>query len=366
MSPSDDSSGSGGPAEVEAPDGSGERGSLRETLLERLDAAHVGHGDPRARRLLESLVDDAIGLVSDKTGVVDLKLIAAVVDEIRRALAIFQPWQDEAAKITAFGSARTGPEEPVYQLAVEFGRRLREAGLMVITGAGPGIMGAVVEGAGADRSFGVGIRLPFEQKPHESLRDDPKLIEFKYFFTRKLFFLKEAAGVALFPGGFGTLDEGFEVLTLVQTGKAHMVPIVLVDVPGGTYWRAWDDFVRAQLLDRGLISPSDLALYRITDNVDEAVAEITGFYRVFHSMRAIRRTTVVRLQHEVDDAVIETLSSEFADILGSRRIRRSKGLKEERDEPGTLDRPRLALAFDLHGFGRLRMLIDRLNQLGGR
>jgi hypothetical protein len=216
-----------------------------------------------------------------------------------------------------------------------------------------------------DRSFGVGIRLPFEQLPHAPLRGDPKLIEFKYFFTRKLFFLKEASGVALFPGGFGTHDEGFETLTLVQTGKARMLPIVCVDVPGGTYWHQWDAFVRSELLERGLISVDDLALYRITHDVESAVEEITGFYRVFHSMRTIRRTTVLRLNHPVEDAVLETLSAEFGDILGGRPVRRISAMREESDEPETLALARIGLDFNLLRFGRLRMLLNRLNELGG-
>jgi uncharacterized protein (TIGR00730 family) len=235
---------------------------------------------------------------------------------------------------------------------------------MIITGGGPGIMAAVVDGAGADRSFGVGIRLPFEQLAHEPLRGDPKLFEFKYFFTRKLFFLKEASGVAIFPGGLGTHDEGFETLTLVQTGKARMLPIVCVDVPGGTYWHHWDTFVRDELLARGLISTVDTALYKITDDVESAVQEITDFYRVFHSMRTIRKTTVLRLNRPVGDDVLATLSDEFQGILGARPIRRISAMREENDEPETLSLARIALDFNLLGFGRLRMLIDRLNELG--
>ncbi len=338
---------------------------IHAALVERLASAQVGHADSRAGRLLESLVEDAIGLVGDGNGVVDLKLVAAAFTEMRRALSVFRPWTGGPRKVTAFGSARTRPEEPVYKLAEDFGRAIAKAGFMVITGAGPGIMGAVVDGAGAGKSFGVGIRLPFEQASHASLRDDPKLIEFKYFFTRKLFFLKEAAGVALFPGGFGTHDEGFETLTLVQTGKTRLLPIVCVDVPGGTYWHAWDRFVRDELLGRGLISEDDLALYRITHDVGTAVEEITGFYRVFHSMRTIRRTTVLRLNHPVDDVVLATLSREFADILGGRPIRRVASMREESDEPETLHLPRIALSFNLLRFGRLRMLVNRLNELGG-
>lgn len=338
--------------------------AIRAAILERLDTAQLGHADPRARRLLETLVEDAIGLFADGTGVVDLKLVSAAFSELRRALAVFRPWTRGPRKVTAFGSARTPPGDPVYELAAQFGRRIADEGFMVITGGGPGIMGAVVDGATAGQSFGVGIRLPFEQQPHAPLQGDPKLIEFKYFFTRKLFFLKEASGVALFPGGFGTHDEGFETLTLVQTGKARMLPIVCLDKPGGTYWQEWDRFVREQLLGRALISTDDLALYRITSDLDEAVGEIVGFYRVFHSMRTIRKTTVVRLQHEVGDDVLATLGMEFADILGGRPVRRVAAMREEMDEPDTLSLPRISLAFDLLHFGRLRMFINRLNALG--
>jgi uncharacterized protein (TIGR00730 family) len=340
--------------------------AIRAAILERLDAAQLGHADPRARRLLEMLVEDAIGLVTDGTSVVDLKLLGAAFSELRRALAVFRPWNAAPRKVTAFGSARTPPGDPVYELAVDFGRRIADAGFMVITGGGPGIMGAVVDGAEVDRSFGVGIKLPFEQLPHAPLRGDPKLIEFKYFFTRKLFFLKEASGVALFPGGFGTHDEGFETLTLVQTGKARMLPIVCLDVPGGRYWHAWDEFIREHLLGRGLISPDDLALYRITSDVGEAIEEIVGFYRVFHSMRTIRKTTIVRMQHDIGDDVIAVLSREFADMLGGRAIRRTPAMREEADEPDAAGLPRIALAFDLLHFGRLRRFIDRLNELGAR
>ena len=350
----------------EEPTARADASELHLELIERLAAAHLGHTDPRASRLLNALIEDAIGLVADGTSVVDLKLVLAAFSEIRRGLDVFRPWIRGPRKVTAFGSARTRPEEPIYQMAVEFGRQIADAGFMVITGAGPGIMGAVVDGAGVERSFGVGIRLPFEQQPHASLIGDPKLIEFKYFFTRKLFFLKEASGVALFPGGFGTHDEGFETLTLVQTGKARLLPIVLVDVPGGTYWQQWDELVRGELLARGLISDDDTALYRIAHDVETAVEEICGFYRVFHSMRTIRRTTVIRMNHTVEDDVVETLSSEFSDILGGRPVRRISPMREESDEPETLALARLGLDFNLLHFGRLRVLINRLNELGAK
>ncbi|HYC56393.1 MAG TPA: LOG family protein [Candidatus Binatia bacterium] len=336
---------------------------LHVALLQRMVSAHTDHADPRAGRILEAMLDDAIGLVADGTDVADLKLLAAVVSELRRAMAVFRPYPG-LRKVTAFGSARTRRGEPIYTMAIDFGRRIADAGFMVITGGGPGIMSAVVEGAGPDRSFGVGIRLPFEQQPADPLRGDPKLIEFKYFFTRKLFFLKEASAVVLFPGGLGTHDEGFETLTLVQTGKSRPVPIVCLDVPGSSYWVEWDAYLRRDLLARGLISEYDLNLYRITDDVGAAVEEITRFYSVYHSMRTIRGKTILRLQHDVGDDVLTSLGEEFADVLARAPVRRVRALKEEMDEPAIAHLPRISLDFDQHGFGRLRKLIDRVNELG--
>jgi len=341
----------------------GEKAELHAALLKRLDAAYHGHADPRAGRLLENLIEDAIGLVADGSEVADLKLVTAAFAEIRAALAVFRPYPGKR-KVTAFGSARIPPDHPAYAMAVEFGRKLAQAGFMVITGGGPGIMGAVLEGAGRDNSFGVGIRLPFEQIPHATLRGDPKLIEFKYFFTRKLFFVKEASGVALLPGGFGTHDEGFETLTLVQTGKSRPMPIVCLDVPGGTYWTDWNRYVHEHLLEHGLISEPDLALYRLTQDVDEAVEEITRFYSVYHSMRTIRRRTVFRLNRPLSSDALGTLAREFADILGPAPIRPAEPYKEELDEPSSAGLPRIVFDFDLHGWGRLRQMINRINELG--
>lgn len=340
-----------------------DRSELHAALLKRLAAAHSGHEDPRAGPLLESLVEDAIGLVADGSEVADLKLVTAAFAEIRAALAVFRPYPG-IRKVTAFGSARTPRDHPAYLMAVEFGRKLAEAGLMVITGGGPGIMGAALEGAGRRNGFGVGIRLPFEQHANATLSGDPKLIEFKYFFTRKLFFLKEASAVALFPGGFGTHDEGFETLTLVQTGKSHMVPVVCLDVPGGTYWKAWDGYLREHLLKAGLIAEADLSLYRLTDDIDEAVEEITRFYEVYHSMRTIRRRTLMRLTRPLGADALETLAREFADILGGKPIRTTRPYKEEADEPDVAALPRIVFDFNQRGFGRLRQMIDRVNELG--
>jgi uncharacterized protein (TIGR00730 family) len=340
--------------------------SVETPLDDRLDGVLAqlapSTSDPRVRRLVSSLLQTCIGLAGDGVEAHNLKLVDAALAEIRAALACFRRYPGRR-KVTTFGSARTQPDEPQYVLAREFSRKIVEAGFMVITGAGPGIMNACQEGAGRDHSFGVNIRLPFENTANEVIRGDDKLVEFKYFFTRKLFFIKESSAVVLFPGGFGTHDESFEALTLVQTGKSHMVPIVFLDVRGGTYWRTWDRYVREHILRLGLISPEDLALYKVLEDPDEAVEELRDFYRVYHSSRFIRRRLVVRTNFEVGESALTCLSSEFADILRGKPIVKHDPYEEEADEPRLADLPRLVLHFDMRSYGRLRRLIDRLNEI---
>ena len=254
-------------------------------------------------------------MFEDGSGVVDLKITSAALKEMRYGVKVFAPWRS-VPKVTVFGSARTPPEHPVSLQAHAFGRRMREAGWMVMTGAGSGVMGAAQEGAGRERSFGLNIRLPFEQEANPWIADDPKLITFKYFFTRKLFLVREAQAMAYFPGGFGTADEVFETLTLIQTGKAALAPVVLVDAPGGKYWEGFEDFIREHMARDGMISEEDLRLYRRTDDAQAAVAECERFYRVFHSQRYVGETLIFRLRHGLPAEIVERLSSDFADILG--------------------------------------------------
>src|SRR6476619_5388223 len=244
--------------------------------------------------LVGELVANALKLLRDKTNRGDIKLIDKSFKELRYALKVFAPSRD-VRKVSIFGSARTLDSHDDYRQAAAFARGMAEAGWMVITGAGGGIMAAGHGGAGKDPSFGLAIRLPFEQKTNPFIEGDPKLINFKYFFTRKLMFVRSSHAVVIFPGGFGTMDEGFEVLTLVQTGKSVPMPIVYVDQPGGDYWRSWQDYVNKQLLGRGFISKEDLRLYKITDNVDEAIREIRHFYSNYHSMRYAREEAILRL-----------------------------------------------------------------------
>ncbi len=295
----------------------------------------------------------------------DAKIIRTAAKELRYAFRVFARYSKHS-KVSIFGSARVVPGHPEFETAREFGRRMAEEGYLVITGAGPGIMAAGHLGAGQKKSFGLNIRLPFEQSPNPTIDGDRKLINFRYYFTRKLFFVKESEAIVLLPGGFGTLDEGFEVLTLVQTGKSEIKPIVMLDAPGGTYWSDWFQFVDRQMLQRGFISPEDRALFHITDDVEAAVSEIKAFYRAYHSSRFVdhRRKLVLRLKQEPDAQLLRSLNERFRDILVDGRIEMSDPFPEERDEPKLANLPRIALAFDQRQFGRLRQLIDTLNRFG--
>jgi uncharacterized protein (TIGR00730 family) len=262
-------------------------------LLEAL--AQVPEGD-----LVGEIVANAIKLLRDQTNRGDVKLINKSFKELRYALKIFAPYRD-VRKVSLFGSARTLESHEDYKQASDFAKIMAGHGWMVITGAGGGIMAAGHGGAGADPSFGLAIRLPFEQKTNEFIANDPKLINFKYFFTRKLMFVRSSHAIALFPGGFGTMDEGFEVLTLVQTGKSVPMPIIFIDRPGGDYWQMWQDYVVKQLLGRGLIGEEDLHLYKITDNVQEAVDEVRNFFSNYHSVRYARDELIIRLHRKPSD-----------------------------------------------------------------
>lgn len=291
----------------------------------------------------------------------DLKLMNTTLKEMRFTSKVFGPYRN-VRKVTVFGSARTLPGEPSYEMAKLFGQRLAEAGYMVITGGGGGIMQAANEGAGSEHSFGVNIRLPFEQKPNPVLEGNPRLITYKYFFNRKVAFLKEADAVALFPGGFGTLDEAMETLTLVQTGKRNPLPLVLVDDPACSYWSRLITLLEEELLAHHYISPSDFALFERVCTVDEAIEKIRRFYRRYHSMRYVNGQLVVRLTSQLGPEDIRKLKERFHDILlpeGS--IVPSGALEAERDDAEILHLPRLVIDFNRRDFGKLRSLIDAIN-----
>jgi uncharacterized protein (TIGR00730 family) len=291
----------------------------------------------------------------------NLRLISSTMKEMRFTGKIFGPYS-HVRKVTVFGSARTKPDEPVYEMARLFGQRLAETGYMVITGAGPGIMSAVNHGAGPEHSFGVNIRLPFEQEPNPVLIGNPRLITYKYFFNRKVAFVKEADAIALFPGGFGTLDEAMETLTLIQTGKRDPLPLVLIDEPGGTYWSRWLKFFREELLSEGYIEESDFNLFERVDSIDTAIDRINRFYRRYHSVRYVGQKLVIRLISSIDPQSVKKLNKDFADILDQGgKIYLSDALPEEADEPEVMNLPRLIVDFNFKDYGRLRNFIYEIN-----
>jgi uncharacterized protein (TIGR00730 family) len=318
---------------------------------------------PGIEHLVQQIRETADKLIRDGASRGDIKLLTTALKELRYAFKVFLPYR-HTRKVTVFGSARLPPENPAYQEAVEFSRRMAQAGYMVITGAAQGIMEAGHVGAGREKSIGINILLPFEQSANSIIAGDAKLMHLKYFFTRKLLFVKECDGVALFPGGFGTQDECFEVLTLVQTGKSHLFPIVMLDEPGGDYWKRWLEYVKDVLLARKLISPDDLSLFRLTDSVDEAIEEFRGFYRVYHSMRYVQGILVLRLQTPLPDGLLERIRKDFADIVVSGTFEQTEALPHEANETETLHMPRLRFHFDRHHMGRLRQLIDLVNREG--
>lgn len=321
--------------------------------------ARVGGG--RNDDLLFELVVTTLRFARDHASRGDLKVANAALKEMRYAFHVFAPYR-AARKASIFGSARTRADDPLYDQARRLATALAANDWMVVTGAGPGIMTAGIEGAGVDNAFGVTIRLPFEATTSAFLAGDPKLVNFRYFFTRKLAFVKESDGFALLPGGFGTLDEAFETLTLIQTGKAQPAPVVLLDVPGGTYWERWREFVHTELAARGYISATDLRLLLVTDDVATAVGELTGFYANYHSMRFVGSDLVLRVHHAPDAATLERLTEEFADILVRGRITASGPTRVEVEQDDFPELERVVLRFDRHGWARLRELIDGLNR----
>ncbi|HBL61391.1 MAG TPA: cytochrome D ubiquinol oxidase subunit II [Cyanobacteria bacterium UBA8803] len=313
----------------------------------------------------EKLIQRVLGLVLRLAGEeidrLDWKILTATLEDMERAFQVFYPYR-HVRKVTIFGSARIGSDTPEYKLAAEFARRLTQHGFMVITGAGGGIMEAGNCGAGAENSFGLNIQLPFEGT-NPFIAGDPKLINFKYFFTRKLFFLKESDAIALFPGGFGTQDEAFECLTLCQTGRLKLIPLVLIDRAGGSYWREWDAYIRKHLIQGGLVSPEDTSLYTITDSLDVAYEAIDSFYRIYHSSRYVGDRFVIRLKSQLSDTDVEQLNADFSDILVKGRIEKSKALPEELPDE-TADLPRLIFYFNRRDSGRLYQLLATISQMG--
>lgn len=335
-------------------------------LVDRLPT--LNHGD-----LIYQALAALVRMADEEIDRLDWKILRSSIQDLEKGFQSFYPYR-HIRKISIFGSSRLSADHPVYQMATDFSRCVTLQGFMVMTGAGGGIMEAGNKGAGLGNSFGLNIQLPFEQGANPFIEGDAKLIDFKYFFTRKLFFLRETDAIALFPGGFGTQDEAFECLTLSQTGKSPPIPLVLVDQPGGTYWREWDAYIQKHLVDQGLISPEDDALYTITDDLSVACEAICGFYRVYHSSRYVGDRLVIRLNQDIGDAEVEELNQSFSDILLTGRIeKKSRALVEELQneqpqpqqvEAGTAHLPRLVFHFNQRDHGRLYQMIAAINQMG--
>ncbi len=312
------------------------------------------------RRLIAELVKESLQLGNDATSTLNLKIASAAIAEMREAFAMFAPFS-ERKKVTIFGSARTTKNDPVYKQTQAVAAKLADDGWMVVTGAGPGIMEAGMSGAGREMSIGVSIRLPFETSANEVIAGDEKYVAMRYFFTRKLMLVKESQAFICVPGGFGTLDEMFELLTLSQTGKGNPVPIVVLDLPNDPFWGELDSFIKETLLPRKLVSEQDLALYRICSSVDEAVSEINKFYSVYNSMRFVGKRLVLRLNRQISDVHLSKLNNDFSDICLNSSIERITATKAEIDDKDLPDKPRLAFQFARRDFGRLRQLIDAIN-----
>lgn len=292
----------------------------------------------------------------------DLKILNRALQELRHAFRIFAPYR-HVRKVSIFGSTRVKESDPYYRMARELGRGLAEAGFMVITGAGPGIMQAGHEGAGREKSFGVNIRLPSAQTPNPFIRDDPKLMTFHFFFTRKLIFVKEADAVVIFPGGFGTQDELFESITLAQTGKSQLVPIILMDLPDGTYWARWVQFLREDVMSRGYITETEMSFFKILTSAEAAIDAIRRFYRNYHSYRFVKDDLVIRLNHPPSQDLLDRLNDEFSDIVTNGKVRPTEPLPEEADDPQTLSLHRLVMRFNREDYARLRQMIDVINEV---
>ena len=315
---------------------------------------------PAGSRWPAELLRAAAELVAERPDTLDGKIAAAAVDEMAEAFRVFAPYRD-VPKVTIFGSARTATDDPLYAQARDVARQLAELGWMTVTGAGPGIMQAGMEGAGRDLSIGVSIRLPCEQGANSVIAGDRKYVSMRYFFTRKLMLVKESKGFVCLPGGFGTLDETFELLTLTQTGKGLPVPIVLLDCPGDPYWQRLHEFIVEQLVPRGLVSPLDTKLYLVTDSAERATQEVLGFYSNYESIRYVGDTLVVRLQREPTDAQLADLNEEFGHLCVDGGITRSGPLPIEIREQDALDLHRIRFRFAKHGYGELRRMIDQIN-----
>ncbi|HMS24867.1 MAG TPA: TIGR00730 family Rossman fold protein [Acidimicrobiia bacterium] len=325
------------------------------------EIVQLAGGDERNNDLVQELITSALRMSRERADRGDLKIASAALKEMRYAFNVFAPYRNRR-KASIFGSARTAIDHPLYDQARSMAAELVKNDWMVITGAGPGIMTAGIEGAGQEMAFGVGIKLPFESTTSQFITGDPKLINFRYFFTRKLMFMKESSGFVLMPGGFGTMDEGFELLTLVQTGKMIPTPIVFLDEPGGNYWKKWNEFIIAELLEDNYISETDLNLYLVTDSVVDAANEIKAFYNNYHSQRFVSGILTLRMKNAIPDAALAAFNKDFAHIIVTGEIERCEASDDEREDNDHLGLARLRMNFDKRHWADIRMLINKINE----
>ncbi|WP_347978613.1 TIGR00730 family Rossman fold protein [Microbacterium sp. ProA8] len=342
--------------------GQSDTGTISHTVTEELRATIAAAGITENEDLIARILATGIGLGLDHADRLDLKIASSALTEMRAAFRLFAPYED-VPKVTIFGSARTLPEDALYRQASDVAAALAQHGWMVVTGAGPGIMQAAAEGAGPHNSLGVSIRLPFEEKPNAIVGENARNVAMKYFFTRKLMLVKESSGFVCVPGGFGTLDEMFELLTLQQTGKADPTPIVLLDAPGGTFWSGLRRFIDDHLRPGGVISDGDFDRVLVTDSVTEAVEELSGFYRNYSSLRWVGKRLVLRLKAEPTDAEVEALNAAFGDLVIEGAIERRGPLRVEVEDEDQLELPRLVLRLNQFRVGELHRLIRAINAL---
>jgi uncharacterized protein (TIGR00730 family) len=342
--------------------GQSDTGTISHTVTEELRATIAAAGITENEDLIARILATGIGLGLDRADRLDLKIASSALTEMRAAFRLFAPYED-VPKVTIFGSARTLPEDALYRQASDVAAALAQHGWMVVTGAGPGIMQAAAEGAGPHNSLGVSIRLPFEEKPNAIVGGNARNVAMKYFFTRKLMLVKESSGFVCVPGGFGTLDEMFELLTLQQTGKADPTPIVLLDAPGGTFWSGLRRFIDDHLRPGGVISDGDFDRVLVTDSVTEAVEELSGFYRNYSSLRWVGKRLVLRLKAEPTDAEVEALNAAFGDLVIEGAIERRGPLRVEVEDEDQLELPRLVMRLNQFRVGELHRLIRAINSL---
>ncbi len=325
-----------------------------------IEALAKKFGNDETAEFYRQMLTTIAKLSCDQRDLGDIKIINSTLKELRYAFKIFAPYRN-TRKIVMFGSHKISDRSAEYKMAEQFARKISEKGWMVITGGGGGIMEAGNKGAGPGKSFAVNIKLPTEQVPNPYVRGE-KLVTLKYFFTRKLVFLKESDATVLFPGGFGTHDEGFEVLTLLQTGKNNPRPLIFVDTLFGTYWKSWLKFLEDGIMKKNLLYKNDLNLFKVVNTVHDAVNEVMNFYKVYNSLRYVGNRTILRLNKEISDDQIEKLSRKHKDILVSGKIESCKPTPEEIKTKDKLDLFRLSMHFDKVSYGRLMALISDINK----